>query len=242
MTSNLTLTILFDNYEAMPGLETDWGFSCLVETGATTLLFDTGGNGPLLLRNMRTLGHDPQELDGILLSHEHGDHTGGLASVLQANSEVTVFVPASFSAKIKRQIVHSGAELCEIGTRQEIAQGMLTTGDLSGSVREQSLVCEVGDASLLITGCAHPGIVKIAREASALSDLPLRMALGGFHLGSASERALNEIIQAFEAIGITHAGPSHCSGDKARRAFQRAYGEGYLELGVGSVIRPGEFL
>ena len=242
MTSNLTLTILFDNYGAAPGLETGWGFSCLVETEATTLLFDTGGNGPLLLRNMRALGHDPQELDGILLSHEHGDHTGGLENVLQKNADVSVFVPVSFSGRLKRRVTQSGAELCEVGAGREIAPGILTTGDLSGPVREQSLICEMENASLLITGCAHPGVVKIAREASALSDLPLRLALGGFHLGSASERTLNEIIDAFEAMGISHVGPSHCSGDKARRAFQRAYGDGYLALGVGSVVRPSEFL
>lgn len=242
MPLDLTITILFDNYEANPKLETGWGFACLVKTHAFTLLFDTGASGPVLLRNMRALGHDPHEIDSFLLSHEHRDHTGGLDSLLQENPQVDVYTPASFSRAIKNRIVQSGAHLFEVKAPQEVGPGMSSTGEISGPVREQALVCDLDAASFLITGCAHPGIAKIARRASELSDRPLRLALGGFHLGSASKRRLAKILDVFSEIGIDYVAPSHCSGDRARQAFRDAYGHRYLELGVGRILKPGDFV
>jgi hypothetical protein len=42
----ITLTIVYDNRLADARLGTAWGFACLIETGAATILFDTGGDGP----------------------------------------------------------------------------------------------------------------------------------------------------------------------------------------------------
>ncbi len=52
---DLTITIIYDNYLFNKGLETNWGFSCLVEGTEKTILFDTGTKGPMLLRNMGKL-------------------------------------------------------------------------------------------------------------------------------------------------------------------------------------------
>jgi hypothetical protein len=38
----VTITIIYDNNPFLKGLQTDWGFACLVEVGKTKLLFDTG--------------------------------------------------------------------------------------------------------------------------------------------------------------------------------------------------------
>jgi 7,8-dihydropterin-6-yl-methyl-4-(beta-D-ribofuranosyl)aminobenzene 5'-phosphate synthase len=58
------------------------GFSCLVRTACGTLLFDTG-SGATLLNNLETLGHDASLIDGVVLSHGHYDHSGGLLSLLR---------------------------------------------------------------------------------------------------------------------------------------------------------------
>lgn len=59
------------------------GFACLVSTASGCWLFDTG-SGATLLGNLAALGHDPAAIDGVVLSHGHYDHCGGLLPLLQA--------------------------------------------------------------------------------------------------------------------------------------------------------------
>ncbi|MEJ2520532.1 MAG: MBL fold metallo-hydrolase [Desulfuromonadales bacterium] len=58
------------------------GFACLVQTPAGRWLLDTG-RGATLLDNLKVLGHDPHTIDGIVLSHGHADHAGGLLPLLR---------------------------------------------------------------------------------------------------------------------------------------------------------------
>jgi len=62
----------------------EWGFSALVDVDGKRLLFDTGAEPDTVLRNAQTLGVDLSEVTDVLLSHSHGDHTGGLATLRKA--------------------------------------------------------------------------------------------------------------------------------------------------------------
>jgi 7,8-dihydropterin-6-yl-methyl-4-(beta-D-ribofuranosyl)aminobenzene 5'-phosphate synthase len=86
----VSITVIYDNNPFLKDLQTDWGFSCLVEIGKTRLLFDTGDNGGILLVNMSKLGIDPKSINLVFLSHFHHDHTGGLIDFLRANPSITV--------------------------------------------------------------------------------------------------------------------------------------------------------
>lgn len=72
----IILTILSEN-KAVPPLEAEHGLSILLEVQNRKLLFDTGA-GLVLPGNCRRLNLDPTDFDGIILSHGHNDHTGGL--------------------------------------------------------------------------------------------------------------------------------------------------------------------
>ena len=78
----MKLTIVYDNNAFDPRLKTAWGFSALVEYDGHTLLFDTGGDAPTLLENMDILEIDPAQIEKVVISHDHGDHTGGLEGLL----------------------------------------------------------------------------------------------------------------------------------------------------------------
>jgi 7,8-dihydropterin-6-yl-methyl-4-(beta-D-ribofuranosyl)aminobenzene 5'-phosphate synthase len=93
----MKVTIIYDNETWQPGLEAAWGFSCLVEANGQRLLFDTGGRGAILLRNLETLNLDPQSIAESFISHGHWDHLGGLAELLRLNREVRVYLPWSCS-------------------------------------------------------------------------------------------------------------------------------------------------
>ncbi len=75
----IRITILVDN-EAGAGLEAEHGFSLWIDTGEQRYLFDTGQD-ELLLNNAAALHIDPATADGVILSHGHYDHSGGLASL-----------------------------------------------------------------------------------------------------------------------------------------------------------------
>jgi len=233
------VTIVYDNNEYDERLKTAWGFACLIERGDLTLLFDTGGDAATLLSNMETLELDPTEIDTIVLSHIHGDHVGGLGGILVINEEPTVYRPRSFPASFKEQ-VKADARVVEVHEPMEIAEGIYTTGEMGRGIIEQSLVVETNRGLVVITGCAHPGVVSIVAKAKEITDGEVYLVMGGFHLGGASQATIEGIVEDFRKLGVQKAAPCHCSDDLARSIFERAYGEDFIWVGVGSKLEVGE--
>ena len=59
----------------------EWGFATLVEADGRRVLFDTGLHPETVLQNARELGIDLSSVTDVVLSHHHGDHTGGLLAL-----------------------------------------------------------------------------------------------------------------------------------------------------------------
>jgi 7,8-dihydropterin-6-yl-methyl-4-(beta-D-ribofuranosyl)aminobenzene 5'-phosphate synthase len=59
----------------------EWGFAALVEADGRRTLFDTGARPRTVLENARELGIDLGQVDEVVLSHNHSDHTGGLLTL-----------------------------------------------------------------------------------------------------------------------------------------------------------------
>lgn len=113
----LQISVVFNNVPSALGLETAWGFAAVIEGLDQTLLFDTGGNGDLLLANMKQMGIDPGEIDAVFLSHFHSDHIRGLGPFLRRNPNVTVFMPASFPRHFQESTRKSGARVVPVPAR-----------------------------------------------------------------------------------------------------------------------------
>jgi 7,8-dihydropterin-6-yl-methyl-4-(beta-D-ribofuranosyl)aminobenzene 5'-phosphate synthase len=99
---SLRITIVYDNRELAPSLGTSWGFAAVVELRGHTVLFDTGADAPTLLGNMRALGIDPRSIEAVVLSHAHGDHTGGLQGLLETGIRPTVYLHTFFPQAFRR--------------------------------------------------------------------------------------------------------------------------------------------
>jgi 7,8-dihydropterin-6-yl-methyl-4-(beta-D-ribofuranosyl)aminobenzene 5'-phosphate synthase len=88
------ITILYDAFSNKPGFALDWGYAALVEFEGKRVLFDTGNNAPMFESNIKRLHVDLSNIDLVVLSHRHGDHTSGLGYVLSVNPNVPVYVPS----------------------------------------------------------------------------------------------------------------------------------------------------
>jgi 7,8-dihydropterin-6-yl-methyl-4-(beta-D-ribofuranosyl)aminobenzene 5'-phosphate synthase len=233
------LTILFDNVPGLPGLKPLWGFAALIALPGRTLLFDTGSNGRVLLRNMAVLGADPAAVDLLFLSHPHWDHMGGLDSVLEANPNLTLVLHQGFSRHLIADLRDQCRELIVAGPAAvELAPGLYSTGMLESDTGppEHGLILDAGGVTVAVSGCAHPGMEQIVARGVALLGRPIDWAIGGFHLMQADAAAIERSIRALRALEVARVVPTHCTGDAARAAFRRAYGEGCVAGGVGRTI------
>lgn len=231
------ITMICDNYTTRDDLAASWGFSCLIKHGGKNILFDTGGDGIVLSENMAKLGIAPASIDLMMISHQHWDHTGGIYYILNEKRNLPVCLPRSFSARFKDDMKRYGAELIEVEKAEEILPGLYSTGDLEGLIREQAAILQTSSGTVVITGCAHPGIVKILETAKkVLPDNEIALVMGGFHLFDHEDKEILKIITRFKRTGVRYTAASHCSGENARAIFANEYGDHFIALGAGSEI------
>jgi 7,8-dihydropterin-6-yl-methyl-4-(beta-D-ribofuranosyl)aminobenzene 5'-phosphate synthase len=232
---SLTITFVFDNNPYDHRLKSAWGFSALVEYHDHTLLFDTGGEGQILIDNMRIVGIDPTQIESVVLSHAHGDHIGGMSALFQAGARPKIYLTSSFPDAFKRQVVRT-VKVIEVTPGLLIAHDLHSTGEMGSSIREQALVIQTDQGLVIVTGCAHPGIVKIVEQSQRMFYDRVHMVLGGFHLGGKSEGEIEAILKDFRSLGIEQVGPCHCTGADAIAMFAKEYGENFMHIGVGSAV------
>jgi 7,8-dihydropterin-6-yl-methyl-4-(beta-D-ribofuranosyl)aminobenzene 5'-phosphate synthase len=234
---SLTITVVFDNYEHKQGLETSWGFACVIQGMEKTLLFDTGADGEILLRNMKRMNLDPQQIESLVISHDHWDHTGGLQAFLGQNDRVDLYLLDSFSQDLDANERFPNLKAHRSLESRKICEHVYTTGKMGSRISEQSLIIDTSKGLIVITGCAHPGIVDIVKQAKTLLSKKIFLVMGGFHLRDKNDTEIADIIQNFQSLGVNYVGASHCTGDKAIKAFANTYKERAIDLGVGQVIR-----
>jgi len=168
---------------------------------------------------MKKMTLNPKNIDFVFISHLHEDHTCGLSGILEIKPNLRVYKPESFSGP------------------SQIVDGVWTTGPLGREIVEQSLIISSEKGLVVITGCAHPGVVNIVKKIKKIfPQESIYLVLGGFHLGGALDYELKSIIADFRKLGIQKVAPCHCSGDICRELFKEEYKKNFIENGVGKII------
>jgi len=208
----LKITIVYDNCTAKAGLRTGWGFAAFLQTeNAAPLLFDTGADGAALLYNMRKLGIDPGRIGIIVISHAHGDHTGGLPSILEINKDAEIYVPASTIVGIR------GKKVTLVSKPLQISEGIFSTGELKGI--EQSLAVRTDKGVVVVAGCSHSGVGAILDAASCHGKV--YGIIGGLHG-----------FRDFDRLdGLSLICPCHCTQHKSE--LRSLFPEQYVACGAG---------
>jgi len=226
------LTILYDNH-AEGELRSGWGFSAFVQTEGSTLVFDTGADKLVLEHNAAHLSTNLSSAAALVLSHEHCDHIGAVSSVFHKG--LHLYVPRAF-AKRYAHIDRSRMELHVVKSPMDVVPGVRSIGQMGREIPEQALLIDGEAGPVLMTGCAHMGIQRLARRATDLAGEPLDLVIGGLHLFRQSEDAVRRTIEELQSLGVRRAAPCHCTGDEAISAFRTAFGEDFIDVSVGTRI------
>lgn len=228
------ITVLLDNYPNGT-LQNPWGVSMLVETNDYTILFDTGSEPNALGNNSIALGKDLTQVDYVIISHEHWDHTYGLEYVAEVKPGVTVYVPYNMGTMIRTEIENLGFDVVRIHQTTILSPGIAIIGELYGPPYEHALAVNIANVGLVVVvGCSHPGVENHVEKAVTDLSVDPYLVIGGFHLGGAGQTIYAATTTSLLELGVDYIFPIHCSGDGIRAYIESFYPEYYREGCVGT--------
>ena len=229
------VTIIYDNYQENPALDTDWGFACLVEYKDHKLLFDAGRKADLYKKNTLQLGIDPVEIPALFISHAHGDHTAGIPWITESNPSIRCYLPASYATMLKESEMLPAISKA-ISEPGHLYGPFYSTGENFVAFREQGLVIKTGTGGVLITGCGHPGLMDMLKVTKEELGIEVHTVIGGLHLMSTAGSEVESLGASLKKMGIRQICPTHCTGDKSIALLKSSFGEDYIQGGAGKEI------
>jgi len=259
-TTKLKITILNDNV-AGRRCRAEHGLSFLVEADKR-MLFDTGSSD-LIGYNAKILNIDLSQIEILVLSHGHDDHTGGL---MLFEGQKLICHPDTF---LKRHRKSNHTELgikwpeAEIRSRFELTTSrepmrlsdqIYFLGEIprETSFESRSTAFQKADGSddfvmddsglavvtakglVIISGCAHSGICNMTAHARKVTGIEkVHLVIGGFHLQN-DDSVTQSTIEWLKMNQVEQVVPSHCTGFSAQVAFSRSYP--FIQAKTGNII------
>ncbi len=155
MIQDLKITTLVDNTTLFGShYWAEHGLSILIEADGRRILFDTGQTPEVIGHNLDELDIELDDLEHVVISHGHYDHTGGLEEIMKRTSRAKIFAhPDIFDDKYGRRddkFVHIGIPFDGGRLREEydfilskdpieILEGVRTTGQIPRTTPFESL-------------------------------------------------------------------------------------------------------
>jgi len=235
----MEIKVLFDSQAIDRKYKTGWGLSFLVDD---QIIFDTGENGEWLIENMINLNVDINRIKAVAISHDHWDHTGGLWELLRKKQDLTIYCCQDFSRDFKQKVKMLKGNLIEVDRPTKIAKDIFISAQIPGEyagrfISEQALVIKSNKGISVLTGCTHPGIIKILQKVRKIFPRDkFYLVAGGFHLIDKPTEICKYIVEQLKELKVKIVGPTHCTGDEARAIFKKEYKENLIELRVGKVV------
>ena len=248
------------------------GLSIYIETENHKLLLDTG-QSDAAVKNASVLGIDLSEVDTVILSHGHYDHSGGILPFSKLNKTARIIMQSTaaqphFNGEryigIDKAILDlpnvelingdmrlddelflfshiTGRRCYPLGNRRLLRDkgGRKVPDDF---VHEQYLVITQGDTHILLSGCAHNGILNILdRYIELFGDYP-DYVITGFHMmkrdGEHTEEEKADIVQTAKELSqintVFYSG--HCTGIPAFEMMKEIMGDKLIALHSGDEI------
>ncbi|MCG8571202.1 MAG: MBL fold metallo-hydrolase [Spirochaetes bacterium] len=209
-----------------------WGLSFLIDSD---ILFDTFSHSKILLKNMKKLKISIQQIRHIVLSHDHWDHTDGILDLLPLLKECTIYICKDFSLETKKKLKSDNVKLVEVDQPIEIKKNVFTSGQIKCKYKgkplaEQALVINTSNKHHnIVTGCAHPGIIKMLQEIEFHFPDRIDMVFGGLHLNELRKEEIAILFSdLFKDFKIKKIAPCHCTGKTALHFLHKHYTDQFL--------------
>lgn len=168
------------------------------------------------------------------------------------------FIGPPFS---RAQAEYAGAIMLESTGPIRIAKNVMTTGEVERSVPfekvesfwtikdnlycpdtipdDQALIANIeGKGLVVITGCAHAGVINTIRHAQRIMGVEkLYAVIGGLHLMDADDERIASTARALLELDPSIVRPGHCTGQKALSHLQQTLGDRCRPLATGDLIK-----
>ena len=157
----------------------------------------------------------------------------------------------------RRELVDAGFGIHESDAPQQVSEWLVTSGIIergsferpeteffiaegSRSIKDpflddSAVAANVeGKGLVIVTGCAHAGVINTVRHFKRLlREDRIHAIVGGFHLVDASEEKMAKTIAALEELDPSCIIPGHCTGRGAAHALKEAFKERVVFCKVG---------
>lgn len=257
------ITFLVENTVIAPGWQGEYGFAALVTVDDKSYLFDTG-SAEALFTNINLAGMSLEDVEGIIISHGHFDHTGGLIKAIQLAGKKNVYAHSNIfadryaqagdnyipigSVAAQADIEKNGGKLIYTDDFTMISPNIYATGfvpritdyeDVGGNFKvkcngeyeddiledDMAIVIDHPDGLIIMSGCAHAGIVNIIEYVrSKMNNKKVQAFLGGTHLVSADSNRINRTAEYLEKLEINQIVLAHCTGFYAAAQLYKRLG------------------
>jgi 7,8-dihydropterin-6-yl-methyl-4-(beta-D-ribofuranosyl)aminobenzene 5'-phosphate synthase len=233
----LRLTVLIEN-EANEGLASEHGLAAGVEFDGFKVLFDAGQSNAFIA-NAGSLNFRLTDVKGVVLSHGHYDHIGGLSGLYSLCSP-PIYAVEGISREALVAVPRETINVIKEPT--EIVAGVIATGPIPRKItfeppprtvpEDQALLIEKNNTTALLVGCAHAGAINTLEFAAEITgSRSFDLVFGGFHLWTATPKVIENTAEALHGFDIRTLALGHCTGKQAIEFFKR-------ELAVNTVGCP----
>lgn len=260
----LKLTVLNDN-TAGRWCRAEHGLSFLIETDQT-VLFDTSSSSDLIAYNAQILNIDLRQIDTIVLSHGHDDHTGGL---MLFDGQKLICHPDTFLKRYRKSNhtelgikwaedeIHSRFSLGTSRNPIQLSEQIYFLGEIprltdfeskntafqkaDGTddfvMDDSGLAIVTSKGLVVVSGCAHSGICNLTAHAMKVTGIEkVQMIIGGFHLQN-DDVVTQNTIDWMKAMQVEQVIPSHCTSFSAQAAIYRSFP--FMLVKSGNIIEIG---
>ncbi len=215
-----------------------WGISLLVEDD---ILFDTFASFRGLSKKLAQIQVPLDQIQTVVISHEHWDHIGGLWELLRQRSGLHVYLPPHCKADVRQRVLDAGSTPIDTAGRKTIRPGIHISDEIlgefrHGTVAEQSLVLESERGLIIVAGCAHPGISDIVKKAVRQFAAPVYGVVGGFHLMHSAMSDVRRCAEELKQAGVSVVAPTHCTGWRAEQELKSVFQENFVTLREGQLL------